>query len=484
MIRWFFALIMMLVSIQALAVYDILLENNTPYKLYIHTGTKNTDLPDSAYGGWHHQVMLPYEREKVQWFNFDKHISFNKNYSFYVEARLNAVDKEPLMTFETDIKGFLIGSSIQKSSVITAEGKVDLIKGEPKPHFSVLRETLLSNTLHDSHRLHVRADAIKYTVPNPHKNIQLTDAISYVITEDQPQYHHQKESDELTLLSYNIQVFPFIGNMTDAVIMNHPEERIKEIAKKVKDYDVVTVQELFARDHLKSFTKLMKENYPWHVGPVRDYRPFSSGVVIYSRWPVLDSGMIIYKACSKIDCGAAKGVSYAKIEKNGKRYNIFSTHFQAGTTEPGDEVDANGNRYQQILAMSEYIRSKRIPKDEAVIITGDFNIDAAACYDHEECNEFNNLIEAFDAKYIKHDNRKVMPYSVNSFLNWMTGRRNLANKKVLDYIMPLNGYRDIKSYHSRVLVLRGDDDSTMYIGEPYGDTDLSDHFAIEAKLNF
>ncbi len=48
---------------------------------------------------------------------------------------------------------------------------------------------------------------------------------------------------------------------------------------------------------------------------------------------VVKSAEHIYDHCYKIDCGAAKGALYAKIDKLGKPYHIFATHFQAATED-------------------------------------------------------------------------------------------------------------------------------------------------------
>ncbi len=480
--RWIFALCCFFIGNMAYAKYDILLENNTPHTLYINTGVLDP-ISSKAYGGWHGQQLEPYQRGKVQWFNFNDHIDFNTRYTFFIEARRSLEDVKPAFVFKTTIKGFLIGSSITKAVVETEAGAKTLLNGEPKPHFSVLRTEHLAFKRKKQPDLDVRADAIKYLVPNPHKNIQLTDAISYVINEEQPMYHHSDDANELTVLSYNMQVFPFIVGTTGRIIMNHPEQRVKDIARKAADYDVMTTQELFANEQLKAFTQLMAPNFPYHAGPRRDYHPFTSGVAIYSRWPILDSDTMAYKHCAEIDCGAAKGVTYAKIEKYGKRYNIFSTHLQAGSNVGDDGQSPIVIRQQELEEAKRFIESKHIPKDEAVIFTGDLNIDAAACYEKEVCSELEFLLNILQASYHKHDNRDIVPYATNSVLNWMS-HYDPTNKKMLDYILVSNAYRPVKNHHSRVLVLRGDNDSNMYTGEPYGDTDLSDHFALEAKLQF
>ncbi len=495
-----FALILSIFCLNAFANYDILFENNTPYTLYINTGTHD-NLPDSDYGGWQNQKIKPYQRAVVQWFNFNKDIKYGNKYTFYVEARRSLDDEEPLLTFNTTIKGFVVGSTISESKVNSNQGEAVLFDGEPKPHYSVLVNNSFNNTFGDHQTLDIHADAIKYTVPNPHKDFQFTDAISYVISEKQPQYRYSDNKNELSLVSYNMQVFPVYGHATDKIIMNHPGSRTENIAKLVQNYDVVTVQELFAKDHRETFTEKMLDNYPQHAGPAtKTYRPLSSGVVIYSRWPIVDSDTKVFNHCKGIDCGAAKGITYAKIDKYGMRYNIFSTHFQSGS-DPSDEEDTDGNtdgsvngkarlshtdveiRRSQIEDLRDFIAEKDIPADEPIIFTGDLNIDAALCYNDNKCEELNDLLNMVNAKYRQHDNIKLIPYSVDGSLDWMNTSGE-KNREMLDYILPLNGHVPLKSYHSRVLILRGDSDPLMYSGKPYGDTDLSDHFALEAKLTF
>jgi endonuclease/exonuclease/phosphatase family metal-dependent hydrolase len=475
-------LLLSLMSTSVFAVYDILLENNTPYALYINTGNYE-DLPSKVQDGWHQKLIQPYERAKVQWFNFNDGIKFGSQYTFFVDLKRNPQDEKPLLTFETTIKGFLVGSSIVATKVVSQEEVRELIVGEPKPYFSTLVSKIFNNNAFgDKQTVTVSADAMKYSVPNPHKNFQWTDGISYVVTEKQPMYHHTDNKNELTVLSYNTQIWPLYGQ-AGGIIMNNPARRTEDIAAKVNDYDVVTVQEFFESDYRDTFTFLLQPYLPYHVGPASDMRPLSSGVVIYSRWPIEKEDNLVYGHCAGLDCGASKGASYAMINKYGTYYHVFSTHFQSGSEPNGtfSHKDAVA-RYQQLEALKAFIDKQHIPENEAVILTGDLNIDASSCYELNQCAEEEGMLNLLHASYFKHDNRAIVPYSTDSSKNWMnngTGKNN-----VLDYVLPIKGYRQLKSYHSRILVLRAEDDAKMFVGRPYGDTDLSDHFPLEAKLSY
>jgi sphingomyelin phosphodiesterase len=50
----------------------------------------------------------------------------------------------------------------------------------------------------------------------------------------------------------------------------------------------------------------------------------NGGVFIVSRWPIeLSVGIEFSKCVGVVDCAARKGVLYARINKNGERFNIF-----------------------------------------------------------------------------------------------------------------------------------------------------------------
>lgn len=464
------------------AVYDIFLENNTPYPLYIETGSYE-DLPSNTHNGWHGKRIRPYERAKVQWFNFDEGIKFGHRYTFFVDIKRKVDDKKPVMQFSTSIKGFIVGSSISETKVQSGRTVRQLFGSEPNPYYSKLMSADFNhNPFGDNQAVTVRSAAIKYTLPNPHKNIQLTDALSYVITEKQSQFHQSDNANELAILTYNTQIWPLYGKV-GGIIMNNPAKRTEDIAEKVNDYDIVTVQEFFEKDYRAHFTALLQPSLPYHVGPVSDLRPLSSGVVIYSRWPIAKKDNLVYSHCAGLDCGASKGASYALINKYGVPYHIFSTHLQAGS-EPDGTLNKKDVivRRQQLEALHAFIQKQAIPSDEAVIVTGDLNIDASNCYELKHCKTFNELLSLLEASYHQHDNLDVLPYTDDPSRNWMnTGKGRGA---VEDYILVLNQHRPVKSYHSRVLVLRADNDVKMYVGTPYGDTDLSDHFPVEAKLVF
>lgn len=89
------------------------------------------------------------------------------------------------------------------------------------------------------------------------------------------------------------------------------------------------------------------------------------GVLIVSKYPIVDAKQLIFKGCSGWDCGAKKGVAYAKINKDGKFYHIFGTHTDAGQ----DEIQLP--QMASMRRMTNEVVGK--DKQEPVIYAGDFN---------------------------------------------------------------------------------------------------------------
>lgn len=103
------------------------------------------------------------------------------------------------------------------------------------------------------------------------------------------------------------------------------------------------------------------------------WKPSNGGIFIASKWPIMASQEMAYRACSASDCLAAKGVQYAKIKKTvggrSKFFHVFGTHLQGYLGRNVADV-----RRRQLHEMAEFVAQQRIPANEPVLIAGDFNI--------------------------------------------------------------------------------------------------------------
>lgn len=94
----------------------------------------------------------------------------------------------------------------------------------------------------------------------------------------------------------------------------------------------------------------------------------NGGIFIASKWPIVEQDMLIYNASdpNTWDYFAAKGVSYAKVQKRNTFYHVTGTHMQAGGSS---EI-----KPKQCEEAAEFLKSKSIPLSEAIIYSGDFNL--------------------------------------------------------------------------------------------------------------
>ena len=464
----------------ALAKYDILIENDTAHTLYIKS-IAPANLDPSTHSVDNTSQMQPYSRKQVQWVNYDSGIKNGKDYSFNQLVFADENCKKVLLKFVTIIHGDLIGSHITSSYVIDKSNMKKIFYSDnPKPHDAKLVKQNVTSLFKDSSASSTYAVAIKYTVPNKHFNFQGVDAMDYVIQDQQPRFMRDNDnSKSLTVLAYNMQVWPFYGAF-GGMIMNRPDERIKDVAELARYYDVVVAEELMSHQFRNNFNEYMRAEYPYQYGPMMNAKSLSGGVMIYSHWPIVADKGIIYKNCSGVDCNAAKGALFVKIKKGDNFYNIFGTHTQADEDSNPENLKKDRTaRNAQLLEMQDFIVNQNIPKNQPILVAGDFNVDAVRCQQTGDCQEYNDMLNTLKAHYEPYTNIKLLPYISNKSLNGMSTD---ANNGSYDYILSLLNQQYTKMIETHVRVMRATNDSLMYVGTPYGDTDLSDHFALEAKL--
>ncbi len=101
----------------------------------------------------------------------------------------------------------------------------------------------------------------------------------------------------------------------------------------------------------------------------------NGGVLVFSRWPITEQDTNIFNDClvGSLDCFTSKGISYARINKLGRVYNVMSTHLQA---DDGILGSAWETRKKQLREMREWVAIK-VPLrfNEPVILAGDTNVD-------------------------------------------------------------------------------------------------------------
>jgi endonuclease/exonuclease/phosphatase family metal-dependent hydrolase len=314
----------------------------------------------------------------------------------------------------------ITGLSVSKASPgarVTVSGrfyragaKVTLHRDVPRPSWT---ETVSANVTSPTQ--------LQYSVPSSDPGCGTnTITVNNITGKDMPilpssnavRFHYSCPPNTLSLLTYNVQMRP------DTLFNDKQAERAPLIGQSsVMDFlDVVIFQEAFD-DKYRSITlaqRNMAINYPYRTrilgsdGVVEQ----DGGVIILSKWPIencpqrvmgvpitippgqsgipanacggirmpgMPGNMVLPvwpgeqrlfgDTCSGVDCLADKGVLYARINKEGRRYHVFGTHLNAGSEQDG--VNA---RKQQLEIINKFIGDLKIPANEPVIIAGDLNL--------------------------------------------------------------------------------------------------------------
>lgn len=162
---------------------------------------------------------------------------------------------------------------------------------------------------------------------------------------------------------------------------DYKDLRVALLLRKIAKFDVVILQEMFeAGPRQKRFVReAYAMGFRYHCGSVwprlLDSRLIDGGLLILSRFPIVERDQLAYSQGSGSDGICAKGVLYARIQLSpdlSDSLHVFTTHTQAGDNRKEYTI-----RLAQLQEMHRFIvRTIRDDPGVPVLITGDFNLDA------------------------------------------------------------------------------------------------------------
>lgn len=156
----------------------------------------------------------------------------------------------------------------------------------------------------------------------------------------------------------------------------HRVERMTAIANylSTSDYDFVFLQEVWSQQDFKRIRRKTKHNLPY--GHYFFSGVTGSGVCVFSKGPIVDSGMLKYNLngyAHKIfhgDWFGGKVVGLCKVHHRGLHINLYVTHLHAEYNRHCDIYLSH--RICQAFEMSQYVKHTSEHCDLA-IVAGDFN---------------------------------------------------------------------------------------------------------------
>ena len=171
-------------------------------------------------------------------------------------------------------------------------------------------------------------------------------------------------SVQLKLLLWNVWLLP--PPLSDRIVRS----RAAKISPVLNGYDLVILNEAFAFKE----TLLLQTRYPHTVVLKRKgiFDVFDSGVMILSKWPLVQTEMEHYKTRARWDRLACKGVIFVRVQvPGGKEVDVYGTHMQAGFSDA--EQRSRDEQSRQLVA---FIKCHS-DMGRAVVVCGDLNMGPA-----------------------------------------------------------------------------------------------------------
>lgn len=283
-------------------------------------------------------------------------------------------------------------------------------------------------------------------------------------------------SADLSVLSWNTFLLP------SYLKKSYHDERLPSLVEALKssDQDIIMLQEVFTRKAYKKLYKALKPLGYYSTGkPFRSiYKPFNSGLIIFSKYPLTDIEIMLFDELAADDKFSSKGVLFAKANlPSGEVIQLATTHFQAKHSKKYQDI-----RKTHITQITQSFK-KHIPSNIPVIFGGDFNIG------EHILAERDNLMASFKKLGLssikpKGRLRYTSDCIGNSLKRYL--RPDCDSRKQVDYIF----FRT--SISSGVKKMFKDTIGDLLVFDYVGDymTDdgmkklsLSDHLCVEAKIS-
>ena len=195
----------------------------------------------------------------------------------------------------------------------------------------------------------------------------------------------RKPENSLRIVDWNVQSFNGMSRNKEAKKLV-PNELAASVAKR--DPDLVCLQEFNTSEGTGDNLSLFTKQYPYYFFS-RDYQRdsgrYRSGVIILSKYPIIDSVRIKYPV--------AESLIYVDVVKGSDTFRVFTTHLQSFKFKPEDYSDIEKIKeqdnetfaasrslirkmrlaFKRRGAQADMVRAELDKSPHPVIICGDFN---------------------------------------------------------------------------------------------------------------
>lgn len=269
----------------------------------------------------------------------------------------------------------------------------------------------------------------------------------------EPLSHMQRVS----ILSWNIYMLPgFLG--TGKL---QRSEALGNVLS-ASEYDVIVFQEAFYAPARRKIRNLLKAYYPFEAGPANSKR-FSlrtnSGLWIFSKFPIVHQQEIMFETRYGVDALSRKGALLVELDVRGQRIQVIATHLQ----NAGQATLRQSQCEELFQRLLQPAQKAGVPQ----IICGDFNIDRYSA--NETYQQMLDILQANDAEV------ETDSFSYDRIANDLDVEPG-TKRELIDFILTRENDSMVKRLRQSVRVFR----QRWHKNHE----DLSDHYALETKLEF
>lgn len=385
-----------LICLGAMAETNVYLQNNTELELNIGYTSAGRKLTLNKHYGLPVKYVPAYGRKrKLLWTNRNVGISNGVDFWHY----LNITMDNHQLRLGVKLNGDWVGSTMWAEFAVFLNGSAQ----------ATTQTGLKSNR--SIHRRSFEMNGKLYQVSMRMVYTGGYDDIVYVL--DELGYNPVPGGDYTNSHTLNVVSYNLYGLFAGSICNRHAH-----VAQRIQPFEVVGFQEAFDNECRQQLKNTLRAN-GWSSTKVTDASGFpqDGGSFIASKYPILAEDQVVFSAnnsCNftQANLFAAKGINYAKVNKNGVIYHVFNTHMYAGQTDACIEVRRN-----QLKVMKAFILRKTGGKGR-IIMLGDFNIDEG------EQNDLSTYLQA------------SIPARVGAML-YTTGAENVygGSKEKLDYAL-------------------------------------------------
>jgi len=325
------------------------------------------------------------------------------------------------------------------------------------------------------------------------------------------QFKFPTSTKKVKVVSYNIFLRPpTIKNNAD----DFKNERLEEFLKVMQQYDIIALQEIFNLGNVrpqKLIAHAKKVGFNFYTRSVSPF-PLSrknflgAGLIIFSKYPIVERDYHIYNHGHQIDSWVAKQVIYAKVQLSEHQFvHVFTTHMQASYYDTTDDHNKLNDhcRLTQVDEISEFIHRKTHNSPYPALITGDYNVNAKHEAGDGESREYLYMMKRLNKDgetcspahlpvrdLLKEHNNGIHPTtyadvcptdSMKPRETVLTHTADHCTQLAIDYIMLLDtkinnktGGITVKDNSTRV--------EEFFVDEHPKITQMSDHYAVTTTL--